>query len=255
MHGKEFEEVSKEKEPWFTNLEKAGGDAREEAAQEDELQALRRRAEAHPEGKAKGEEESPKRKKKKKEKSKKEQKVKGAEVERARKRYQPSSDVEEGGPGQKEPGALFSGTALDPSPKVRAKVLKKARRLGRKKKKKKKQGSSSSSGSSGSSSSSSSTSLDAAGSLFSTEKRMNIIYRKYPGALAASAMAEAREHLMTTSGTLWDVSRRELPPIATQYTRQHLAQTMSPPMRCFGPEVEILRDHLQGDALVDWAAA
>ena len=104
MHGKEFEEVSKEKEPWFTNLEKAGGDAREEAAQEDELQALRRRAEAHPEGKAKGEEESPKRKKKKKEKSKKEQKVKGAEVERARKRYQPSSDVEEGGPGQKEIG-------------------------------------------------------------------------------------------------------------------------------------------------------
>ena len=174
-----------------------------------------------------GDQESPKKKKKEKGKKDKKEKDEGA-AEPSRKRKESSEDGEIE-PGQKEPSLLFGGTALDPSPRARAKILKKARRLGRKKRKKK-QDAGSTSSSSRASSSSSTSSLAGSGGLFSTEKRMKVIARRYPGALAASALSEAREHLMTSSGTLWDINKRELPPITIQYTRQHLAASMSPPM-------------------------
>ena len=59
---------------------------------------------------------------------------------------------------------------------------------------------------------------------------MKTIWRRYPGSLAATSLWEARQSLMTASGVLWDVDRKSLPPITTQYTRQHLAAGMSPPM-------------------------
>ena len=94
----------------------------------------------------------------------------------------------------------------------------------------KKKSSESSSSTGSSSSSRSSLSAGGSGGLFSSEKRMKTIWRRYPGALTATAIEEARESLMSTSGTLWDVDRKQLPPIITQYTRQQLASGMSPPM-------------------------
>ena len=229
VHGKLFEEVAKDGQAWFTNLEKAEGRDPEAAVGEDEMAEMRRKMEERTRDAGMGVEETPKEKKKKKEKGKKEKKERVERPAEGSKRRREISEDEEIGPGQKDPEALFSGTALDPSPKERGRILKKARRLGRKKKRKKPEGSSSST-TSRSSSSSSTSGLAGSRGLFSTEKRMKVIARRYPGALAAAALGEAREHLMTTSGTLWDVSRRELPPIATQYARQHLASSMSPAM-------------------------
>ena len=59
---------------------------------------------------------------------------------------------------------------------------------------------------------------------------MKLIWRQYPGALAASSLIDAREMLMTSSGTLWDVDHTQLPPIATQFVRMRLSSHMSPPM-------------------------
>ena len=115
--------------------------------------------------------------------------------------------------GQLELSALFSSTVLDPKPKVRQRYLKKARRLGRGKKEKKK--SSGSSSQSASSSQESSSEGLRTGGLFSSEKKMKLIWKQFPGGLAASSLTDARELLMTSSATLWDVDHKHLPPIAT----------------------------------------
>lgn len=112
---------------------------------------------------------------------------------------------------------------------MRRKILKKAKRLGKGKKKKKK-GSSASSLTGSSSSSRSSSSKGMTGNLFSSERRMKTIWRRYPGSLAASSLWEARQSLMTVAGVLWDVDKKSMPPITTQYTRQQLASHMTPPM-------------------------
>ena len=224
VHGMEYEEVDIKQMPWFSNLRQVRGT---EAHDVDELEKMRMEVErrgvereGRPEGSPRPAEEKVKKKKEKKNK----------EERRAEdKRRQLSSPDEDGVvAGQKDLSALFEGTALDPKAKSRRQFLKKARRLGRGKKKKKK--SSASSGKSSSSSKDSTSEELRTGGLFSSEKKMKLIWRQYPGALAASSLMDARELLVTTSGTLWDVDHAQLPPIATQFVRMHLASQMSPPM-------------------------
>ena len=277
IHGTKFEEVEKEELPWFTNLLNVDR-IRAEREDEDEMVELRQEAEERQNEREMGGAESPKeKKKKKKEKVKKDKKEKEGDERAAEKKRRLSSESEEMEPGQKGLAAVFGGTGLDPRPKERRKILKRARKLGRKKKKKK-QSSGDTSSSSSSGSSRSSRSADASAGLFNSEKRMKVIWRRFPGALAATAIEEARGSLLSSSGMLWDVDRRQLPPIATHYTRQQMAPAMSPPpaargidgqcgpgwtstrshclsLRCVGPATEEPRSPLQGHPLVSVQAA
>ena len=236
IHGKEFVQVKEKDEAWFTNLVEVAAGA---PGEQDELDALRRELEERKEELEGRRSKSPK--KKKKDKKKKEEKGEAAEERSKKKRRSASSEDLE--VGQKGLDAVFSNTGLDPNPKSRRKLLRKARRLGRSKKKKKKSSAATSSSSS-SSSSASASSKGEMGSLFDSEKRMKTIWRRYPGSLAASALWEARQCLLTASGVLWDLDRRSIPPITTQYTRQHLAGGMSPALLQEALTVSAAMDHL-----------
>eukprot|EP00435_Cladocopium_sp_Y103_P007671 s4239_g2.t1 len=225
VHGRDFERVDPAKERWFTNLVKVAG---ADEAGEDELAVLRADAERQKkEAEDKGEV-SPKEKKAKKRKKEKREAAppQRKEITKA----EESSESLDRDLGRKDLSALFSGTGLDPNPKSRRKILKKARKLGRGKKKKKKRSTSSSSTSGGGSSGSGSSSRGLSGGLFNSERKMKRIWKKHPGSLAATALLEARESLITASGLLFDTEQHGLPPLTTQFVRQHLAQGMSPPM-------------------------
>ena len=223
VHGKEFEQIDPAKDPWFTNLMKVG---REDGGDPDEMASLRAEADKLRAGSLGRGEVSPKEKKAKKKREKKE---KDEKVDKKEKKRKASSDSEVVEIGQKPLEDVFGGTGLDPNGKSRRKILKKARKLGKSKKKKKKSSTGSSS-SGGETSSSSPSSKEIAGGLFSSERRMKTIWRKYPGALAATSVIEARTSLMTSQGLLHDTDKRSMPPLAMQYTRQQLASNMSPPM-------------------------
>lgn len=224
VHGREFVQVSATQEPWFTNMVRIRGGRDDEGA--DEMADMREDAEKVRLQREGRDEVSPKEKKLKK---KKEGKEKETKTEKKAKKRSASSESEAVEVGQKPLADLFAGTGLDPSAKARRKILKKARKLG-KSKKKRRRSSSGSSSSRSKSSSPSSSSKDVTGGLFNTERRMRTIWRKYPGALAAAAVVEARQSLMTASGLLWETEKKALPPLAMQFTRQHLAGGMSPPM-------------------------
>ena len=99
---------------------------------------LRRDAENRLPNVDKGYHRSPKEnKKKKKEKEKKEKKAKEVADNVADKKRRLSSDCDDLEPSQKGLTFVFGGTALDPRAKERKKILRKARKLGRKKRKKK----------------------------------------------------------------------------------------------------------------------
>ena len=226
VHGSDYEQVDRGAEAWFSNLVKV---RIEGGAEADEMANLRREAEERNQAVAKGGEEPPK--EAKKEKKKKEKKRARDEEKLAKdKRRRSSSDSRDQVPGQKSLRVVYEQTGLDPDAKVRRKVMKKARKLGKKKKKKRKGDDSSSSSASPSSSSAGSSVSPAEGGLFSSERKMQTIWRHYPGSLTCSAVHEARENLMSSSGLLWDIDRKALPPLMTQYVRQHLAANMSAPM-------------------------
>lgn len=224
IHGHEYEAVDLKAVPWYTNLVQVVPELEEGL---DEMAAMRKEAEkrrALEEGRPEG---SPRKRRSKEEKKAKREREDAERLER--KRSTASQDSEDMIAGKKDLGTLYGGTALDPDPKSRKRILKKARKLGRGNKKKKKKSSSGTSRSSTSSSGASSLALSSGG-LFNSERKMKSIWKRYPGALAASAVMDARELLMTTSGTLHDVDHRHLPPITTQFVRQHLGSSMSPPM-------------------------
>lgn len=174
IHGKEFEEVNLDQEPWFSNAMKVD---RDPAGEVDEMEALRRAADQPLALVKEGSPETPKTKKKKK----KAKLAKEKEVERKRQTLE-AEDVAGDERGQAALSAVFGGSGLDPIPKVRNSLMKKARRNTKKKKKKKKD-SSDDSGTSTSSSSSSSLGGEGAAGLFESERRLRTIHRKYPGVL------------------------------------------------------------------------
>lgn len=224
VHGREYEPVEPGQKPWYTNLVQVGP---QEGQEMDEMAVLRLEAEKR-RGGEEGRPDVPPKEKKESEK-KKDKKRKEVDDKERKKRKESSEESSELCAGQKELSALYAGTALDPAPKVRNRILKKARKMGRGRKKKKRRPSSSSKGGSTYSSSSSSGRFEHGG-LFSSEKKMKVIWRRYPGALAASSLMDAREVLLTDSGTMWDADRKQMPPLATQFVRQHLAANMSAPM-------------------------
>ena len=228
VHGRDYSQVNRGDEAWFTNLEAVGVPPEEE---EDELAKLRlelarrdKEAEEKEAKKAKGKKEK-KRRKKEKDSSQaggKEKKSKGSGDE--------GEEEEALEKGQKTLRAVFSQTGLDPDLKRRMKILRRARRLAtsKKKKKKKKSGSSKGSGT-GSGSDSSSEEEDETG-LFDSDKKPRLIAKRYPGALTCNTLSEAKESLMMTSGMTWNVNKNELAPLATHFVRQQLASSMSPPV-------------------------
>ena len=231
IHAESYKPVDLAKEAWFTNLVRV---PEAEISEADELRRLREAAaKAAEEGRHGEDPEPPKESKEEaKERRKKEKKAKEAEELRKRKAEKFEPGVDDLVRGQKEAAALYSGTGLDPDKTGRNKVMKKARRLGgksKKKKKKKKKSSSEESGSSSDSTSESST-VDFSTGLFESDRKIQVIFERCPGALAFSAMLEARQNLLTTSGTSWAMERSEIAPIFVQYARQQMGMGLSPAM-------------------------
>ena len=230
IHGREFLRVARGDVPWHSNLEKAETAL---AGEEDELARIRE-AQRRALGEAdKGVTVTPK----EAEKAKKEKKAKlkeKSEKERKRKQQdesQPRSE-DELEVGEVRLSVMYRNTGLDPDPKRRRKIIKKARRLGRasKKRKKKKKSDSSSASSGSTSKGSSSPDSETGEGLFDTEKRVKVVWEKCPGALTGNMLLEARRHLVTTSGTVWQLEKEKLPPLMTHYVRQNLTPILNPPM-------------------------
>eukprot|EP00435_Cladocopium_sp_Y103_P007936 s2109_g2.t1 len=208
-----------EEEDWMKNLLAAGKEV-------DELEALRTEARLKGgESPLEGGEDEAKKKKEKKEKKKAKEKRKVEEKTRS-----PS----QGGPrrrGARDLRVILGGSGLDPDPKKRKKYLQRAKRLVKKKKKKKSSGSTSSGTEKKSSSEDSSSSPMGAQDIFGQTKMARRIAERCPGVLTASSLAAVQEQLLNTQGLLWELDRRELPPLFLQYFRSHLCGRMSPAMR------------------------
>eukprot|EP00435_Cladocopium_sp_Y103_P014625 s2655_g3.t1 len=203
-----------EEEEWMRNLLGAGRDPA------DELAELRDEAE----GDIKDADRREGKKTKKEEKKEKEKK-------KEKKRERSTSPAAAAKPGGRDLKAILGGSGLDPDPKRRKKMLKRAKRIIKKKKKKK--GSSTTSRSSGSRSSSSgaSTSEVQAADIFGQTRTAKRIAKLCPGVLTASSVASVQEQLLNAQGQMWELDRRELPPLFMQYFRGHLSQGMTPPMK------------------------
>ena len=229
VHGREFSQVKKEDKPWYSNLETV---IPAEEPQEDELAKLREaaglRGEADPPKKDKKEKKEKKKKKKKSNDDTSEGKTaRGSDGKKRKGDDEEDSEFLEAG--QKKLKSLFKDTGLDPNVKRRAKKMKKARKLGQAKKKKSKK-TSKSSGSGEGGSSSTTTEDGAEIGLFDSDRKVKTMAKRYPGCLTANSLVEAKEALLTSSGTTWNLDRSSLPPLFTHFTRQQLAPNMSPPL-------------------------
>lgn len=122
---------------------------------------------------------------------------------------------------------------MDPDPKRRAKLMKKARGVLSKNRKKKKKGKSSDSKSdtSGTTSSSSASKESVDEGLFDEEQKLQVVWKRYPGTLMARSLQEIKRSLLTAAGTMWSVDRSSLPPLYTQYGRQVVIPAMSPSLQ------------------------
>ena len=220
IHGREFERLITPGEDWMTNLKKV----REVSETEDENRRLREAAEKAREDDGR---ESPPKKKKKKEKKKRKESDDEKIDDKKKKRPAEKEILEVG---QQPLEGLFSGTGLDPDLEKRSKVIRRARKLGSGKKKKKKKGSEASDSQKETSTSSSTSSGDEEGGLFKNERKMKQIWSKYPGAISAVSIGEAKNQLLTASGTTWMMEKQTLPPLMTQYSRQVVMPGLSAPM-------------------------
>lgn len=224
IHGKAGIKVEEKALPLYTNVVKVPG--REERGV-DEMESLRLEQERLRRDEGRLKEASPKRKKKEK-KAKESKKEKKADREEAKGK---SSAEESATGGKKSLRALYGHTGLDPDAQRRKKIMKKAQRIGRSKKKgKKKKDSSASSSSSSSGSKSDSTSEGEGGGLFDSQKKIKTLWERYPGALTCNSLQEAQRHLVTSSGTMWQLDKTKLAPLMTHLARQNLMPIMSAPM-------------------------
>lgn len=220
VHAHEFEAVDVNRVPWLTNLQKVVEAERDV----DELEKLRQE-----QLKRETAREDPERKETRKEKKRK----KKEEREEGRESRSPRDEREDMEYGQKSLEAVFKDTGMDPNPRRRAKLMKKARRLltKGKKKKKKTRSKDSRSGTSGSSSTSSTSQVAMEEGLFDEEQRLQAVWRRYPGSLTARSLQEIKRSLVTSAGTMWNVDRSSLPPLYTQYGRQVVIPSMSPSLQ------------------------
>ena len=168
-------------------------------------------------------------KEKKKKKKKKKEKEKEKRPEKAKSDKEDTEDELGQERGQKRLRSLFSGTCLDPRMEERAKLLRRARKMGKKEGKKRKRSSSEGS-SSDSSTSEEDEEVETGEGLFAEKKRALRLTQQYPGCLGAQTIAGMKESLMTSSGTLHSLDRKSLPPLYTQYYRSELHSLVSPSM-------------------------
>eukprot|EP00435_Cladocopium_sp_Y103_P012901 s836_g3.t1 len=217
MHIASFRKLGREREAWMSNMIPEERRLPAEERDRDELDELRedmRRLQPPQEGgQGKKEEEEP---------------PSGEEAERRKKKRKKSRSRQRRGKdwkveAQKDPKVLFQSTGVDPDPAVRKKFRKKAAKLAKRKARESK----------GSSSTSSSSSADQVGgdaTLFSSSSKTQVIGRRLPGALAASAVDEISEALITAEGGLWNTQEGVLPPLWVRYYRHQLGGRMAPPM-------------------------
>lgn len=123
--------------------------------------------------------------------------------------------------GQKEVKAIFQFTGVDPDPGVRKRFRRRAARIAKKKGK-------DASDSSTASSSSSSSAGQGDPALFGASGKAQLIGKKLPGTLVATAVEEIAENLVTQEGGLWEVHSASLPPLYVRYFKTHLTGRMSP---------------------------
>lgn len=232
IHAKKIRRMKgdKEEEPWTSNLQEV-----KEAEKPDELGPLREAFDAPKDTKEVKGKRSKSPKKKKKERKVKEKDVKTKdkkEVEKVRqkeKKERSTSEESSGGvpldgtrpkrASQKTKAALFAGTGMDPTEKVRNKVTRAARRFARRKGRRK-------SSSSGSSKTSSDGAEDEGeDTLFSESSKLRGLSENFPGALAYRALNAMQDHLLQGVG-LQD-SRGPSDGVAVQYYRQVLAKKSS----------------------------
>lgn len=209
-----------EAEGWETNL--LSGAPQEE----DELQGLREEAR-----RAITVSRSPRRREVVEDAAKKDEKKK-KKRDRSRKRSRRRSRSRQEGRKRKEKdlSSVLGDSALDPDPSRRRRVMRRARRLVKKGKKK---GSSSSTGSSdkeGTHSTGSFSEMDAS-DVFGQTRMAKKIWTKCPGVLTATSLSSVQEQLLNTQGQMWDINKKELPPLFLQYFRAQLAAKMQPAMR------------------------
>ena len=126
---------------------------------------------------------------------------------------------------------VLGESGLDPDPKRRKKFLRKAKRVMKKRKKKRSSTSSSRSSSKEKSSRSSSTEGWGAADIFGQNRMAKKIASRCPGVLTATSLSAVQEQLLTSQGQMWDLDKRELPPLFLQYFRGQLASKMQPAMR------------------------
>ena len=221
IHVHLFRKLGAAREPWMSNMlpeDTRGGPRREEGDDLNELRADMERMRVpgtEGQGEAAGgpppvkvsEDEGRKKKKRKDKRS------------RSRRRPRKEWKVE----GQKELALLFKNTGIDPNPSVRKRFRRKAAKLARRKLRESK-------GSSSTSSSSTEEQVGGDATLFGSSSKVQVIGRRLPGALTASALEEAAESLITQEGGLWETREGPLPAIFVRYFRAQMGGKMAPAM-------------------------
>ena len=127
--------------------------------------------------------------------------------------------------------AVLGESGLDPDPSRRRRLMRKAKRIVRKNKKKKASTSTSRSSKKSSSSGTGSSEGVGASDVFGQSRMAKRVWTRCPGVLTATSLLSVQEQLLTTQGQMYDMDRRELPPIFLQYFRSHLSPKMQPAMR------------------------
>ena len=200
------------KEAWMDNLIEVSREPREEM---DELAKIRERAQqravqaGHELGGGQAGDEqsvassSPSRRKKKKKKKKR-----SREDEKEKSKVSATKDLT----------AIFGNTALDPSPTVRKRIKKKARRIAKKKGAKGRSDSSTSGSTSGSQGSE-----VEGGRLFGEEVRVKSLWKAHPGALTLNSLEYIQNMVVTQAGQMWSIDTSSLPPLFSQFWRMILS--------------------------------
>ena len=217
IHVQSFKELKAVREGRMTNL--LGEEAEEprdelRGLREEQMRRRKERVAGHLEGQGKEPEDV-------KDSSSEEGSKKGKKKKKKKKKAKEKLKVEK----QKDLSQVLGKTGVDPDPSVRRRIRRRASKIA-KKKKSRHSGSSSSSGSKDTEEESGGDST-----LFGPSGHLMTISKRLPGALAAAAVEEAAETLITMEGGAWDLSQGPVPALFTRYYRQQLMNKMSPAMQ------------------------
>lgn len=221
VHIEKIEDAPLAKELWMSNLLGAGDPPRG-----DDLEVLRREAEAVEKEKAEGAKKSDKEKKKERKKKRKDKDRGDSSSTRSRKpklKVKPKKGLDQ----------LFSHTGLDPQMSVRKRFLRKAQKKSRNRKRRR---GGKSSHSSSSSSSSKGSGAQGSGAmdrqrLFNENTVVKEIAEELPGTLTASWVHAAQDHPLDVRGEVVEGDSEMLPVLAVKYVRMQLFSKMAPPMQ------------------------